>query len=276
MQIKYGCTYWGSDYLTPSEFVSKVIDAGYNGVEVFLQPPDKISAEFIVALDEIRKQKPDFFLIALQLTIPVKESVKEYIAKMENNFLALAELNPLFINSHTGKDYYSFEDNCRVIEAAQNISLKTGVRVMHETHRGRFSFHAATLLPYLNKFPEMNLVGDFSHFCTVSESMLEDQQDILNAIIPHIGHIHARVGYEEGPQVNNPAAPEWKEHVQTYMNWWQQIVQYRESKGDESFTITTEFGPFPYMPTEPFTKKPLSSQWNNNLIMLQELKKKFG
>ncbi len=276
MQIKYGCTYWGSDYLTPSEFVSKVIDAGYNGVEVLLQPPDKISAEFIVALDEIRKQKPDFFLIALQLKMPVKESVSEYIAKMEKSLVALVELNPLFINSHTGKDYYSFDDNCRVIQAAQNISLKTGVRVMHETHRGRFSFHAATLLPYLNKFPEMKLVGDFSHFCTVSESMLEDQQDILNAIIPHIGHIHARVGYEEGPQVNNPAAPEWKEHVQTYMNWWQQIVQYRESKGDEYFTITTEFGPFPYMPTEPFTQKPLSSQWGNNLFILQQLKEKFG
>ena len=29
MKINYGCTYWGSDNLTPSEFVSKVVDAGY-------------------------------------------------------------------------------------------------------------------------------------------------------------------------------------------------------------------------------------------------------
>ena len=39
-----------------------------------------------------------------------------------------------------------------------NISQKTGIPIFHETHRGRFSFHAATLIPYLRKFPEMELV----------------------------------------------------------------------------------------------------------------------
>ena len=276
MQLKYGCPYWGSDHYTPKEFISKVVNAGYDGVELFLQPPDKLTHDFLHEIESIKIQHPDFFFIALQLTFPVKESVDAYISKMEKSLIALAELNPLFINSHTGKDYYSFDENCKVIEAAMNIGVKTGVRILHETHRGRFSFHAATLLPYLKMFPEMELVGDFSHFCTVSESMLEDQQEILQQIIPHVSHIHARVGFEQGPQVNDPAAPEWQSHLNQFMGWWQQIIDYKKSQQKETFTISPEFGPAPYLPVEPFTQKPLSNQWENNYFMLNKLKETFS
>jgi hypothetical protein len=70
----------------------------------------------------------------------------------------------------------------------------------------------------------MKLVGDFSHWCNVSESMLDDQQHILKRIIPHIGHIHARVGYEHGPQVNDPFAPDWKQHLELFTSWWKEIL----------------------------------------------------
>ena len=121
----------------------------------------------------------------------------------------------------------------------------------------------------------MELVGDFSHFCTVSESMLEDQENILQQIIPHVSHIHARVGFEQGPQVNNPAAPEWDSHLNKFIGWWQQIIEYKKSKGDFLFTISPEFGPDPYMPVQPFTKEPLSNQWNNNVFMKNTLKQKI-
>jgi len=276
MHLKYGCPYWGSDHYSPKEFISKVVDAGYDGVELFLQPPDKLTHDFLHEIESIKIQYPDFFFIALQLTFPIKESVDAYISKMEKSLIALAELNPLFINSHTGKDYYSFDENCKVIEAAMNIGVKTGVRILHETHRGRFSFHAATLLPYLKMFPEMELVGDFSHFCTVSESMLEDQQEILQKIIPHVSHIHARVGFEQGPQVNDPAAPEWQYHLQQFMTWWQQIIDCKKSQQKDTVTISPEFGPAPYLPVEPYTQKPLSNQWENNYFMLNKLKETFS
>jgi hypothetical protein len=186
--------------------------------------------------------------------------------------LELAAYQPLFINSHTGKDYYSFDDNCRAIETALNVSSKTSISILHETHRGRFSFHASTLLPYLKKFPEMELVGDFSHFCTVSESMLHDQQAILDQIIPHVSHLHARVGFEQMPQVNNPFAPEWKDHLDRFTGWWSQVLAHQKSAGKKEFTITPEFGPPPYMPVMPFTQAPLSDQWEVNLKMREYLK----
>ena len=43
---------------------------------------------------------------------------------MENSFIALLESNPLYINSHTGKDYISLDDNYHAIEAVHNMSSK--------------------------------------------------------------------------------------------------------------------------------------------------------
>ena len=272
MKINYCCTYWGCEQDTPKAFVDKVLTAGYEGIEISLPPATETFTHlFLKELDAIRKNKPDFIFIAQHLTTPGTDTVGQYIRKMEKNLLKLCRYNPTFINSHTGKDFYSFDENCSVLEAVSNISQKTGVRILHETHRGRFSFHAATLLPYLQKFPQLELVGDLSHFCTVSESLLADQQHILELIIPHIKHLHARVGHQQGPQVNNPFAPEWQEHVAVFLAWWKQIISHREHADNALFTITPEFGPAPYMPAMPFTQEPLSNQWELNCSMKEYL-----
>ena len=272
MQIKYSFSYWGSDHLSPSQFIKNINTAGLDGAELFLTPTDSITKEFLIAIDAIRKEKPDFYFITLQLPFPKQDTVTAHIQIMEENYRKLADLQPLFINSHTGKDYFSFDDNCRIIDAAMNFSAKNGTRILHETHRGRFSFHAASLIPYLKKFPEIELVGDFSHFCTVSESMLADQQEILHQIMPHVAHIHARVGFEQGPQVNDPQAPEWQGHLQEFATWWQQIIAMRKLAGQSQFTITPEFGPVPYMPTAPYSQQALSNQWDTNVFMMQYLR----
>jgi sugar phosphate isomerase/epimerase len=243
LQIKYCCTYWGAEKEKPKAFIDKVLSAGYEGIEIFLPPPtDHFTERFIEEIGVVL------------------------------NFTELLTYQPTFINSHTGKDYYSFDDNCKVIEAVLNICHKSGVRILHETHRGRFSFHAASLVPYLKKFPELELVGDFSHFCTVSESMLDGQEEIIQQIIPHVSHIHARVGHEQAPQVNNPFAPEWENHFTLFEKWWQQIIDHRKENSSKNFSITPEFGPAPYMPSMPFTQQPLGNQWEINYNMMQRLK----
>ena len=274
MKIKYCCTYWGCEADTPTVFVDKVLSAGYEGIEIFLpSPADSFTKEFMNELGRKLDKDPEFVFIPQQITAIDNDSVESYISRLERNLLELIALNPTFINSHTGKDHFSFDDNCKIIEAILNISNKTGVRILHETHRGRFSFHASSLLPYLNKFPEMELVGDFSHFCAVSESMLEDQEEIIQRIIPHVSHIHARIGHEQGAQVNDPFAPEWQDHFTKFEKWWQQIIDGKLQEKKPILTITPEFGPAPYMPSMPFTKKPLSNQWETNIKMMAHLKK---
>jgi sugar phosphate isomerase/epimerase len=273
LQIKYCCTYWGSEKDTPDEFVDKVLLAGYDGVEIFLPAlNDNFTNAFIEEVEGVMNKNTDFLFIAQHIVAVENTPINDYINKVKKNLTELTAFQPSFINAHTGKDYFSFDDNCRLIEAALNISNKTGIRILHETHRGRFSYHTASLLPYLQKFPEMELVGDFSHFCTVSESMLEEQEEMIRQIIPHIAHLHARVGHEQGPQVNDPFAPEWENHFKIFEKWWEAIVQYKKQKNTQIFSITPEFGPLPYMPSMPYTKHPLSNQWDLNIKMMRHLK----
>lgn len=272
MNIRYTCTYWGCENQSAKSFLDAVVSNGYNGVEINFPDDQQFIEEFMIELEKIRTTiDPNFIFIAQQVLSNKNETVFEYTQRMANRLNFLITLQPNYINSHTGKDFYDFSDNCSIIEYTEQLSKSSGIPIWHEIHRGRFSFHAKTLLSYLELFPNLKLIADFSHFCTVSESILQDQTTIINQIYPHIKHIHARVGFEQSPQVNNPFAPEWKNHLEHYLNWWNEIIATQEKRKVPEITITPEFGPFPYMPQEPFTQKPLANQWETNLEMKKYL-----
>jgi sugar phosphate isomerase/epimerase len=293
MEVKYVCPFWG--FLTPNpslrvergtaaprgkqtaagDFIDRVIDSGYDGIEIDIPNNAEFEKELLAKIESAR-EKQYFIFIAQQWLPPANESFENYKERFTKRLGHLTSLQPDLINSHTGKDFFSFEQNCLLIETATNISARTGIRILHETHRGRFSFHLPRMLSYLKKFPELELVADISHWCTVSESLLEDQEESLQLIIPHAAHIHARVGYEHSPQVNDFRAPEWKEHVNRFVNWWQKIIDHHKQNNKQLFTICPEFGPVPYMPTGPFTQQPLADQWEENVAMMEMLKERFS
>jgi hypothetical protein len=268
MKIRYLCTYWGCESLSAQAFLTRAVDNGFDGVEINIPENPEFIVEFMDTLAAIRATvNPNFYFVAQQVSAQKKETEAEYTKRFCDRLAFLIQLAPDAINSHTGKDYYSFSSNCKIILEAEQISKRSGIPIWHEIHRGRFTFHLKTLLDYLEVFPNLQFVGDFSHFCVVSESNLDDQFELLKQIFPHVQHIHARIGFEQGPQVNHPFAPEWASYLSKYLEWWQAIIQLHQKRKKQYLTITPEFGPEPYMPLEPFTKKPMASQWNINLEM---------
>ena len=135
-------------------------------------------------------------------------------------------------------------------------------------------FAAPVARHYFDKHPELRITFDVSHWCNVSESLLDDQQETLKMAIERADHIHARIGHAEGPQVNDPRAPEWAAAVNAHLSWWDAIVK-RKQAANERLTILTEFGPPDYMPVMPYTRKPLADQWAINVHMLQLLRKRY-
>lgn len=101
----------------------------------------------------------------------------------------------------------------------------------------------------------------------VHESDLSDQDHNVELAITRSDHIHARVGYEEGPQVSDPRAPEWERHLANHLRLWQRIIDHHRSSGSALLTITPEFGPPNYMHTLPFTNKPVADTWKVNVYM---------
>jgi len=163
------------------------------------------------------------------------------------------------INSQTGRDIFTFEQNSTLIALA-------GPGVAHEIHRGKFSFAAHVTRNYLVADPKLRLTFDISHWVAVAESYLGDQSDTVQLAIDRTAHIHARVGYPEGPQVPDPRLPEWQDALQIHLGWWSRITE--RYKDNAALTITTEFGPFPYLVHD-------HSQWDINLFMMQLLRREL-
>lgn len=83
----------------------------------------------------------------------------------------------------------------------------TDILLTHETHRGRFSYSPIITLSYIEAYPSIKLTTDFSHWCVVSVSLLANHQTFLDKAIEKAFHIHARVGNQQSPQLNDPFAP---------------------------------------------------------------------
>ena len=86
---------------------------------------------------------------------------------------------PLYINCHSGKDFFSYEESKTFMDHTIQLNKRTGIPIYHETHRSRILFAAPVAKQYLQKIPELRITFDVSHWCNVSESLLQDQQETL-------------------------------------------------------------------------------------------------
>ncbi len=184
-------------------------------------------------------------------------------------------IKPLYINCHSGRDYFSYDQNKTFIDFTIALSKKTGIKILHETHRSRIMYSAPAGRNYFDKIPDLRITFDVSHWCNVSESLLANQGETMKIALERTDHIHARIGHPEGPQVNDPRAPEWKEALDSHLAWWDKIVEIKKASGD-TLTMLTEFGPADYMPTEPYSRKPLADQWAINVYMKDLLRKRYS
>jgi sugar phosphate isomerase/epimerase len=245
--------------------------AGYDGVEMGF-PYDMEEVEKYEILAGFKEYKLEFIGQHFQT---IEHDFESHICTFEKHLFSICSGRPLFINSQTGKDYFSKIQNLKLINRAHEISEETGVKIIHETHRGRWSFAAHVTKQYLIEYPEIKLTFDISHWCNVAESLLIDQMEAVELAIKHADHIHARVGFQEGPQINDPRAPEWKEVLNTHLNWWDRIYNLRRQNGFNILTVTPEFGAPPYLPLLPYTQQPVVNQWDLNVYMMNLLKERW-
>ena len=247
------------------DFIEKAKKSGYDGVEIWL--PAEPEKQNIISKALKKFDMKVIFLCGTNRNLTFEESLIEY-----KNYLKKAiDQKPLAINSHTGSDFLTYDQNMAFIDAANNLSKASNIPIYHETHRGRFSYSLPETIKYLEKNNNLFLTLDISHWMVVHESLLKNQDKFINSVINRSNHIHARVGFEEGPQVNDVKAPEWKSIVDRHLEIWEFIIRKRWDEG-KMITVTTEFGPPNYMPTEPVTKKPLSDQWNSNTFIMKSIK----
>jgi sugar phosphate isomerase/epimerase len=260
-------TNWGFEG-THDQFAARAKAAGYDGVEVWVPGNEKEQQEFLQAM---QKHNLKFgFLCGGGDKDPTK-----HLSQFQESVNTALKLKPIYINCHSGRDYFSFEQNKKFIEWSNGVSKNAGIALYHETHRGRILYSAPFARNFIEEIPSLRLTLDISHWCVVHESLLEDQNDTIGLALNRADHIHARIGHPEGPQVNDPRAPEWDHAVKAHFAWWDKIVERKKSEG-KGLTILTEFGPADYMPTLPYTRQPVADQWAINVYMMEVLRKRYS
>src|SRR4051812_35604016 len=109
MKILFFCPRWGQENLSWNDFLLQVKQGGYHGVESGL-PED----ESEIALLTAGLKQHDLLFIG-QHWQTIDHVFSNHLLQYRQRLQQLAATRPMFINSQTGKDYFSFAQNQQLI-----------------------------------------------------------------------------------------------------------------------------------------------------------------
>ena len=266
MRLQRFKTMWGcdSDFATACD---EAITAGFDGIEGPAPQDGETRAAWSACLE-----KNGLLYIAEAVTggdyVPRRDlGVDDHLRDLETILERSAELNPLFVTCIGGLDAWSEEESLRFFTEAMALAAKQGLEISFETHRSRSLFNPWVTRRIVDALPQINLTADISHWCVVCERQMETEMETIEAIAPRVKHIHARVGYDQGPQVPHPAAPEYADALRAHQKCWERFWDAQRKRGFELSTMTPEFGPDGYLHTLPFTQAPVANLWEINRWM---------
>jgi sugar phosphate isomerase/epimerase len=258
MQLKLFRPGWGG----PDDFVELCRQAradNFDGVEA--QLPGE-PAPRRLALDALRHFNLDLITEVATGDWWVPKHTRtdaEHFADLDRALADAAEARALFVNAMTGFDAWPLQRSIDFLGEVQNRARKAGILVSVETHRGRSLFNPWTSAQILRALPDLPITCDFSHWVCVAERLvLDDDPDLLALCAAHVNHIHCRVGYEQGPQVPDPRAPEFSHCLAAHERWWSILWKARAARGCPLSTMNPEFGIDNYMHLLPYTRQPVA------------------
>jgi sugar phosphate isomerase/epimerase len=265
VKTKIFCSTWGMASADPRKCFEQAKRAGFDGIEMGV-PAD------MAACVETRRRLDDCGLPVVVQQWTQGKTPAEHIDSFKKQFERSISLKPQLVNSHTGRDWFSLEQNLAVFDCASELERSSGVTIVHETHRNRALFCLPATIALLDARPELKLTADFSHWCCVHESLLQDQQASVSRAMDRAFYIHARVGHSEGPQVPDPREATWQPAVEAHVAWWREIIR-RRADASSSLAFCVEFGPPTYQTVYPGMDNPTAVLWDINCSMKQLLER---
>lgn len=234
---------------------------GFDGLECNLKHP----ALTALNVDAVRAglQQAELPLILEVVTggdyVPdLQITPEQHLAELEQSLNAAQNLRPLRITVITGSDSWPLDQQHRFLERAIELALLSEAPVSFETHRSRSLFNPWLIAEFVREHPCLRLTADLSHWCCVSERLMEPELSPVQAMADRVDHIHARVGHAQGPSVAHPMAPEASIALAAHCRCWQLFFTLQRQRGHQPTTITPEFGPDGYLPLLPFTGMPVA------------------
>ena len=236
-----------------------------------------LDAPALAHLDDERRRH-GFGLVVQDFTCMWERnrSVEAHLDSFRSKIAAALPWQPMLINFHSGADSWRISDMIRFHREAARIAADCPVPIVHETHRGRCLYSPWMTREIIEAVPDIELAADFSHWVCVAERCPDDQIDIIRMAAARTRHIHARVGYSQGPQVPDPRAPEYAQELAAHERWWDLCWAAMRSRGLTEAPLTPEFGPPPYLHTLPHTQAPVADLWDICTWQAHRQRERFG
>jgi hypothetical protein len=266
MQLNLFKTLWGhTGSLTEGAMLAA--EAGFQGIEAPAPQHDEELAELKQALASHKLE----YICEICTTgsyVPERRATPEqHLADLEQKLRRGLLLSPRFFNIMAGCDAWPLDIQIDFFRRAKSLADSHGVLCSFETHRGRSFFNPWVTRDVLRQLPELSVTCDFSHWVVVCERLMDSEWDVITEVAEQAHHIHGRVGYDQGPQVPHPAAPEYAAALASHERCWEAIWAAQKKRGYQLSTMTPEFGPDGYLHCLPFTNAPVADLWQINRWM---------
>jgi hypothetical protein len=202
-------------------------------------------------------------------------TMQQHLQRLQHALESATVLQPRFLNLLAGNDRWPLMQQVDFFGRAQALADTAGLICSFETHRGSSLYSPWVTLELIKQLPQLRFTADISHWVVVCERLFNDAADDLSPFIERVHHIQARVGYDQGPQVPHPAAPEYAETLAFHQSVWRAIWASQRARGYAVSTLTPEFGPDGYTHLLPFTQAPVADLWELNLGMALSQRQQF-
>jgi hypothetical protein len=209
--------------------------------------------------------------------VPGTKDSARHLADFRGKAEEALACSPRFLTVLGGCDAWPPALSVEFFGGALGIAAELGVVASFETHRSRATFNPWSTRHLLEQLPGLRLTCDFSHWCCVCERLvLDGEAEILGLCAARAHHVHARVGYDQGPQVPHPDAPEFRAALVAHERWWDEIWSAAGLAGRDTVTMTPEFGPDGYLHALPFSGRPVADLDEINHWMARRERARFA
>jgi len=182
----------------------------------------------------------------------------------------VAELGADHINLQPDVKPYRLEDCIPYIEGWLALARESGLELHIETHRDRMTTDLFFTLHLLDRFPDLRLTGDLSHYVVGREfswPVSEENHALMHRVIDNCWGFHGRVASREQVQVQISFAHQ-KDWLDLFMGWWEYGFRSwrRRAPADATLTFLCELGPKEYAMTGADGYE-LSDRWQEALML---------
>ncbi|MCP9848322.1 sugar phosphate isomerase/epimerase [Cyanobium sp. Morenito 9A2] len=271
-------TLWGFEG-SLAEAIDRSRAEGFDGMELNLRHSALEGLKALAVRSALEKAERTLILelVTGGAYVPdLGRTTDQHLEELDGLLAEALVLQPLKVNVITGSDSWGWVEQQRFWGRALGLVERYGLNVSFETHRSRCLANPWGIARTLEAFPALRLTADLSHWCVLAERLMTPELAPIQAMASRVDHIHARVGWSQGPQVSHPFAPEHHEALEAHGACWALFAERHHAQDRGALTVTPEFGPDGYLPTLPFTNQPVADLGEVNRAMARWVRELLG